>query len=78
MQQKERLLKTLKGEPVDRPPVICPGGMMSMVATGLMEMSGSFWPLAHADPELLERQLTSFQGACNPQCEDVQIAVHLP
>ena len=33
---------------------------------------------AHADPELLERQLTSFQGACNSECEDVQIAVHLP
>jgi hypothetical protein len=33
---------------------------------------------AHADPELLERQLTSFQGACNPTCEDVQIAVHVP
>lgn len=33
---------------------------------------------AHADPELLERQLTTFQGACNPECEDVQIAVHVP
>jgi hypothetical protein len=33
---------------------------------------------AQADPETLERQLTSFQGACNPECEDVQIAVHAP
>jgi hypothetical protein len=33
---------------------------------------------AHADPELLERQLTAFQGACNPECEDVRIAVHVP
>jgi hypothetical protein len=33
---------------------------------------------AHADSELLERQLTSFQGACNPACEDAQIAVHVP
>jgi hypothetical protein len=33
---------------------------------------------AHDDPELLERQLTSFQGACNPGCEDVQAARHLP
>jgi hypothetical protein len=33
---------------------------------------------AHDEPELLERQLTSFQGACNPGCEDVQAARHLP
>jgi hypothetical protein len=33
---------------------------------------------AHDEPELLERQLTSFQGACNPGCEDVQTARHLP
>jgi hypothetical protein len=33
---------------------------------------------AHEDPDALERQLTSFQGACNPECEDVQIAAHVP
>ena len=33
---------------------------------------------AHDDPQLLEQQLTSFQGACNPACEDAQIAVHVP
>jgi len=33
---------------------------------------------AHDDPELLEQQLTSFQGACNSACEDAQIAVHVP
>jgi hypothetical protein len=33
---------------------------------------------AHDDPELLNRQLTSFEGACNPTCEDVQFAVHVP
>jgi hypothetical protein len=33
---------------------------------------------AHDEPELLERQLTSFQGACNPGCEDVQTARELP
>jgi hypothetical protein len=33
---------------------------------------------AHEDPELRERQLTSFQGACNPECEDAQVAVHVP
>ena len=33
---------------------------------------------AHDEPELMERQLTSFQDACNPGCEDVQTARELP
>jgi hypothetical protein len=33
---------------------------------------------AHDEPELLQRQLTSFQDTCNPGCEDVQAARHLP
>jgi len=31
---------------------------------------------AHSDPDLLELQTTSFMGACNPDCVDVQFAVH--
>ena len=30
------------------------------------------------EPELLERQLTSFRGPCDPACEDVQVARHVP
>lgn len=37
MNEKERLLKVLKGELVDRPPVICPGGMMSSAVTELLQ-----------------------------------------
>lgn len=37
MNEKERLLKVLKGESVDRPPVICPGGMMSACVTEILE-----------------------------------------
>ena len=33
---------------------------------------------AHDDPALLEVQLSQFQGACNPSCQDVQFAIHLP
>ncbi|GAB3038137.1 hypothetical protein GCM10011376_35350 [Nocardioides flavus (ex Wang et al. 2016)] len=33
--------------------------------------------MAHADPDLLEQQLTGFQTACNPDCVVVQFAVHL-
>ncbi|AFS78170.1 methylcobamide:CoM methyltransferase MtbA [Gottschalkia acidurici 9a] len=37
MNEKERLLKTLKGEKVDRHPVICPGGMMSACVTEVLD-----------------------------------------
>lgn len=33
---------------------------------------------AHEDPALLEEQLTTFGGACNPECTDSQLALHLP
>ena len=36
MNEKERLLKVLRGEKVDRPPVICPGGMMNAGVTELL------------------------------------------
>lgn len=35
--EKERLLNVLKGLPVDRPPVICPGGMMNAAVTALVK-----------------------------------------
>lgn len=31
---------------------------------------------AHSDADLLTQQTTSFQGACNPDCADVQFSVH--
>lgn len=37
MNQKERLLKVLKGEKVDRPPVICPGGMLNACVTEILD-----------------------------------------
>jgi MtaA/CmuA family methyltransferase len=49
MEQKTRLLSTLKGKNTDRPPFICPGGMMNMAVTELMETSGCWWPEAHLD-----------------------------
>lgn len=36
MNEKERLLKVLRCEKVDRPPVICPGGMMNAAVTELL------------------------------------------
>lgn len=37
MNEKDRLLKTLRGEEVDRPPVICPGGMMNAAVTEILD-----------------------------------------
>jgi MtaA/CmuA family methyltransferase len=54
MDEKTRLLNTLWGKPVDRAPVICPGGMMNMIVTELMDADSS-WPEAHTDPEKMAR-----------------------
>lgn len=34
---KERIIKVFNKEIVDRPPCICPGGMMNMITTELMD-----------------------------------------
>ncbi|MDR0611579.1 MAG: hypothetical protein LBG58_15835 [Planctomycetaceae bacterium] len=44
---KERLQKTLSGETVDRPPVICPGGMMNAAIVDVMTKTGHLLPDAH-------------------------------
>ena len=33
---------------------------------------------ASDDPDILYQQLNMFEGGCNPECEDVQFAVHQP
>ena len=38
---KERLLRSLKGEAVDRAPVICPGGMMNSAIVDVMKNHGN-------------------------------------
>lgn len=61
MNQKERLINKLRKEPVDRVPFICPGGMMSMIVTEVMEKADSFWPEAHSDAQLMAK----LTGAAN-------------
>jgi MtaA/CmuA family methyltransferase len=50
---KERLFRVLKGEKVDRPPCICPGGMMNMITEEVMDITGVKWPEAHSDAEMM-------------------------
>lgn len=46
---KERLKMILEGRAADRPPCICPGGMMNMVTSELMEKTQIYMPGAHND-----------------------------
>ncbi|MDO5410887.1 MAG: MtaA/CmuA family methyltransferase [Lachnospiraceae bacterium] len=53
MTEKERLFRVIAGQSVDRPPCICPGGMMNMITTDVMDLAGVFWPEAHTDAEMM-------------------------
>lgn len=55
MKPKERLLNALQGAMVDRPPLICPGGMMNPVVEELMRQYEAPWPEAHTDAQLMAR-----------------------
>jgi [methyl-Co(III) methanol-specific corrinoid protein]:coenzyme M methyltransferase len=50
---KERLLLVLAGKTVDRPPCICPGGMMNMIVEDVMDLTGKTWPEAHTNSRMM-------------------------
>ena len=50
---KERLYNVMKGNAVDRPPCICPGGMMNMVTTDLMDAVDIYMPETHTDARMM-------------------------
>ncbi len=58
---KERLLRTLGKQPVDRPPVICPGGMMNSAIVEIKKETGHTLPSAHHDGELMTAQSADVQ-----------------
>lgn len=65
LSEKERLKKAFRHERVDRPPCICPGGMMNMITTELMDKSGVSWPQAHTDAEMMARlALANYENGC--------------
>lgn len=62
---KERIIKVFNNEEVDRPPCICPGGMMNMITTDLMDRSNVFWPGAHLDGEkMAELASANYESGC--------------
>jgi len=77
--EKERLTSALKGQTVDRPPCICPGGMMNMITRELMEKVETLWPQAHTDPELMaglaaaSYELQCFENYGLPFCMTTEV-----
>lgn len=55
MDQKTRLLNVLNKIDTDRPPFICPGGMMNMAVTEIMKSEACRWPDAHIDSKAMAR-----------------------
>jgi [methyl-Co(III) methanol-specific corrinoid protein]:coenzyme M methyltransferase len=51
---KERLLRTLNKQGAERPPVVCPGGMMNAAIVDVMRKTGHALPEAHHDAGLME------------------------
>jgi [methyl-Co(III) methanol-specific corrinoid protein]:coenzyme M methyltransferase len=75
---RDRLTRALAREPVDRPPVICPGGMMTMATASAMRRAGRAWPAAHSDARamaeivLATRDETGLECLAVPFCMTVE------
>ena len=75
---KERLHRVLQKKKVERPPVICTGGMMNAAVVGVMEETGHTLPQAHRDGRLMAdlaadvRRYTGFENLGFPFCLTVE------
>ena len=80
---RERLLSVLhkERENVDRPPVICMGGMMNAAVVEIMERTGHTLPEAHVDARLMAQlsldihEETGFENFGLPFCMTVEAEV---
>jgi Uroporphyrinogen-III decarboxylase len=75
---KERLLRTLNKKKTDRPPVICPGGMMNAAVVDIMNSTGHTLPEAHHSEQLMSElafdvyRHTGFENFGVPFCMTVE------
>ncbi|AEF86154.1 methyltransferase MtaA/CmuA family [Treponema primitia ZAS-2] len=75
---KERLIRTLEKKETERPPVICPGGMMNSAIVEVMNVTGHTLPAAHHDWNLMSalaedvHRLTGFENIGAPFCLTVE------
>jgi [methyl-Co(III) methanol-specific corrinoid protein]:coenzyme M methyltransferase len=74
-------LRVLDKKPVDRPPVICPGGMMNAAIVGVMTETGHTLPEAHSDDKLMAAlsedvcEYTGFENFGIPFCMTAEAEV---
>lgn len=78
---KERILRVLNKKSVDRPPVVCPGGMMNAAIVDVMHETGHTLPSAHHDDALMAEladdvhRYTGFENFGIPFCMTVEAEV---
>lgn len=71
---RDRLLRTLRKEPVDRPPVVCVGGMMNAAVVDVMRQAGDGVPGVYDDAGRMASlaqavaQHTGFENLALPFC----------
>lgn len=66
---KERLNNALTGKEVDRVPCICPGGMMNMVTSDLMDLVDVHMPEAHNDAGMMAKLAKAvYDEGCFENC----------
>ncbi|MFT3828137.1 MAG: uroporphyrinogen decarboxylase family protein [Opitutaceae bacterium] len=76
--EKDRLLSVLRKERVDRPPVICTGGMMNAAIVDVMRDTGLTLPAGHSDPQLMAslaeaiHRRTGFENIGLPFCMTIE------
>lgn len=77
MNSKERLYWAVNSQPIDRVPCICPGGMMNMIVTEILDDDLN-WPSAHTDPVKMAKlamkshELGGFENLGVPFCMTVE------
>lgn len=75
---KERIIRVLNKDKVDRPPVVCPGGMMNAAIVEVMNKTGHTLPDAHHDDKLMAElshdvhEHTGFENFGIPFCMTVE------
>lgn len=63
--EKQRLLNAIKRKENDRPPCICPGGMMNYAVRELMEWKQILLPAAHADAKAMaDLAAAAYEARC--------------
>lgn len=78
---KERILRTFNKQTVDRPPVICPGGMMNSAVVEIMNKGGHKLPEGHHDGKIMTElakdvhEMTGFENFGIPFCMTVEAEV---